>query len=552
MEKILKSRIASFLAVLLIISVCFTAQGSYKAYAAYVGPQILITEIMPMSQSTGDAYEYIELYNNSDQSVDLKDYKLPYQNIDLSVSKVLPPRGIMVVCTASTTTLEAFNAFYGLSLTEDKYMTLPSVGDLLINSGDQRVLISEDDGLVVSRASFDENDFDVKKSITYKYPSSGFDMTLLGTKQVPTPGTIEAAQVPDSGIRVTGITLDKQYITMEVYQTVVLHATVIPATATNKTVLWTSADPSIVSVDTNGVLSSKKDGFTVITAKTEDGGYTASCAVLVSKIPVTGVALDRTNVTLNVGQAVILTPIFSPEDATNQKVTWKSSDSDVAAVDSKGLVKGKSDGTAVITVKTVDGGFTASCTVRVKNDTGIHVTGVTLDKTNATLEIGDVIVLEATVTPYNAVNKNVSWSSSNTAVAKVDQSGVVTALKEGSSLITVKTNDGGYTDSCLVTVKDKTTDNPVIMSLRLNRPFIQLRTGNSHRIVPIIVPGNAKNIKLVWKTSNDDVAMVTPNGWVIGISEGYAVITVSTPDGKYSAECIAYVRNRGRGGWRNW
>ena len=117
-----------------------------------------------------------------------------------------------------------------------------------------------------------------------------------------------------------------------------------------------------------------------------------------------------------------------------------------------GVVTAVGEGTAVITVTTEDGGFTADCTVTVTIDTTVPVEGVSLDKTSLYLtKIGQSAQLTATVEPANATNKNVTWSSSNTDVAVVED-GVVTAVGNGEAIITVTTEDGGKTATCTVTV----------------------------------------------------------------------------------------------------
>ncbi|NLM28067.1 MAG: hypothetical protein GX211_07815 [Clostridiaceae bacterium] len=175
-------------------------------------------------------------------------------------------------------------------------------------------------------------------------------------------------------------------------------------------------------------------------------------SVSVSGIPVTGVSLDKTTLTLSeIGQSKTLTATVEPADATNKNVTWSTSNPSVAVVDN-GVVTAVGEGTAVITVTTEDGGFTADCTVTVTIDTTVPVEGVSLDKTSLYLtKIGQSAQLTATVEPANATNKNVTWSSSNTDVAVVED-GVVTAVGNGEAIITVTTEDGGKTATCTVTV----------------------------------------------------------------------------------------------------
>ena len=169
-------------------------------------------------------------------------------------------------------------------------------------------------------------------------------------------------------------------------------------------------------------------------------------------IHVTSVTLDCNELTLIEGETVTLTATVAPENATNKNVTWSSSDETVATVDQSGKVTAVKAGEATITVKTEDGSKTATCAVTV-NPKVYPVTGVSLDKTTITLTEGDAQTLVATVAPENATNKNVTWSSSDETVATVDQSGKVTAVKAGEATITVKTEDGGKTATCKVTVK---------------------------------------------------------------------------------------------------
>ena len=252
---------------------------------------------------------------------------------------------------------------------------------------------------------------------------------------------------------VTGVTLNKTSTTLTEGDELTLTATVNPDNATNKNVTWSSSDNTVASVS-NGKVTAMKAGKSTITVKTDDGGKTATCEVTVnSKVyPVTGVTLDKTSATLTEGDELTLTATVNPDNATNKNVTWTSSNGTVASV-SNGKVTALKAGKATITVKTDDGGKTATCEVTV-NAKVYPVTGVTLDKTSATLTEGDEITLTATVNPDNATNKNVTWSSSNSSVASVSN-GKVTALKAGKATITVKTDDGGKTATCEVIIMSK-------------------------------------------------------------------------------------------------
>ena len=165
---------------------------------------------------------------------------------------------------------------------------------------------------------------------------------------------------------------------------------------------------------------------------------------------VTSVTLDSTSMTLIEGESQRLTATVSPSNAENKTVIWISSNSSVASV-KDGVVTAIKAGNATITVKTDDGGKTATCEVAV-NTKLYPVESVSLNKTSYEVTEGDEFTLTASVKPDNATNKNVTWSSSNTSVATVTN-GKVTTLKTGTVTITVKTEDGGKTATCEVFVK---------------------------------------------------------------------------------------------------
>jgi sulfatase modifying factor 1 len=167
-------------------------------------------------------------------------------------------------------------------------------------------------------------------------------------------------------------------------------------------------------------------------------------------ISVTGIILNKTSTSILVGGTEQLAATIEPADANNQNVTWSSNDEDVTTVSSSGLVYAVDGGTAIITVTTEDGGFTDGCEVTVI----VPVTGVNLNKSTTTLDVGSSEQLTETITPADATNKNVSWSTSDAGKAIVSASGVVTAvgLDGGSATITAITEDGDFTANCTVTI----------------------------------------------------------------------------------------------------
>ena len=253
-------------------------------------------------------------------------------------------------------------------------------------------------------------------------------------------------------IPVANVTLDKDKLELVEGKNAQITANVLPENATNKNVTWESSNESIVVVDKNGKVTATNPGVATITVTTEDGSKTDTCEVTVKEYtPVEDVTLDKDRLDLIEGQIVQLIATVLPEDATYKNVTWRSKDESVATVDQNGNIKAVSEGTATITVTTEDGWYKSACLVTVTKKI-IPVNSVTLDKNKLEMVEGDATQLIVTVLPENATNKNVTWSSSDSSIATVDQNGNVTAESAGNATITVTTEDGGYTYSCTVQV----------------------------------------------------------------------------------------------------
>ena len=343
---------------------------------------------------------------------------------------------------------------------------------------------------------------------------------------------------PDT-IFVSGIMLDKNELQIVEGATDTLVATISPANAENKNVTWTTSDEKVATVAADGTISALSAGTATITVKTEDGGFTATCAVTVIKktVAVTGISLDKTEAVLVEADTLKLTATIAPADADNKNVAWTSSDEKVATVTVDGTITAVSAGTATITVKTEDGGFTATCTVTVSKKK-IPVTGVSLDKTEAALSQGDTLKLTATITPADADNKNVIWTSSDEKVATVTADGVITAVSAGTVTITVKTEDGNFTASCTVTV----VPDPIpVTGVTLNKQVLYLVEWSSATLKATVTPDDADDKSLIWTSSNSYIAKVDENGKVTAYSPGTATITVTTADGNYTATCTVYV-----------
>lgn len=339
-----------------------------------------------------------------------------------------------------------------------------------------------------------------------------------------------AVTVVKKTIPVSSVTLNKNALALYKGQTETLVATVKPDDATNKTVAWSSTNTDVATVDSNGKVIAVATGSTTISAKA--GEKEATCTVTVT-IPVETVTLNKAELTLILGKEETLVATVKPDDATDKTVAWTSSNTAVAKVDANGKVTSVAVGTATITAKA--GEIKATCTVSVI----IPVESITLDKTSITLEEGESKTIIANVAPNNATNKTVSWISSNTSVATVDQNGKVTAIIEGTATITAKAEEKQAT--CIVTVEKAM---PKITSLSFGGSALYVSSGYSYTLKADVSPADAVG-KFTWKSSNSSRVSVSGNGNTATVtpnsaSTGYTTVTLTDSRSGLSASIRVY------------
>ena len=345
------------------------------------------------------------------------------------------------------------------------------------------------------------------------------------------------------GNKAQRITVDPTSYTMHAGETKTLKATIWPEEAGTGEVTWTSDNTSVATVDSSsGKVTAVSVGTARITAA--HSGQSATCVITVAPIEVKRITLDRTSLNLGLNKTRTLVATVAPSNATDKTVTWTSSDSSIATVSNTGVVRGIAYGTATITA-TSSNGLTATCTVHV---VPTPVEGISLNKTSTTLVVisgtGQTEQLTATITPADAVNKNVTWTSSNPAVATVSSTGLVTAVAKGTATITVTTEDGGYTATCTVKVGvqrtktfttnsstvtgtgDRTlTDAPITVSLDVRNRYtgyLELnRGGMFSSATPISVDADGNTItQIVINLRNNGGTLTPSSGTVANASSG--------------------------------
>ena len=318
----------------------------------------------------------------------------------------------------------------------------------------------------------------------------------------------------------TEVTLDRTEATMIKGETLQLAATLLPADA-DDTLVWTSTDETVATVDTQGNVTALKTGATTVTV-TDIKGHTATCEVTVTN-PVAAVTLDRTEVAMIKGETLKLTARVTPADADDTAVAWTTSDEAVATVDEDGNLTAVATGTATVTVTDAEG-HTVTCAVTVTNP----VIAVTLDRTEAAMLRDETLRLTATVTPEDADDVSVTWSSDNEDVASVDAEGLVTALSTGSAVITAADAEG-HTATCAVSVT-----HPAV-SIVINKTSVTIEKGKSVTLTAFVFPEDADDLTVTWTSSEEAVATVN-DGEITGVEKGTAVVTAADAEG-HSVQC---------------
>lgn len=317
-------------------------------------------------------------------------------------------------------------------------------------------------------------------------------------------------------------------LTVKQYQ---LRATVYPANAVNQSILWTSTDTSKATVNQNGLVTFVKSGTVTIAASSIDNPAAVAYCNVSILVPVASVALDTTAKTMYAGETVKLSYTVLPLNANNNVVTWTSTNTSVATVDTTGKVTAKAAGTAVIFLKSSDGGYSTYCTITVKQ----VATSVTFDVSTLALKTSQYYVIKTKLLPAGSTDTDLTWVSSDTKVATVDNEGKVVAKTPGTCIIMAKTEAGGIA-YCTVTVTQAVT------GLVLNYSEKTIYKGKTFTLEASITPTTATKLDVTWKSSNTKAATVTAKGVVTGVSGGLTVITCMTADGGYAATCIITVK----------
>ncbi len=364
-------------------------------------------------------------------------------------------------------------------------------------------------------------------------------------------------------IGVDSVTISPNVLNLKVGETSSLTYNISPSNADIKSTVWSSSNTGVVSVDKDGKVRAVGIGMANVVIKVvgQDNSEAFDSIVVnvisrytsvdsVTLVDVNNNSLSN-SINLNIGEEVTIKFLLNPSNATLKEANWTNSDSSkVSMKDSVGyaLIKGLEVGSSdiEITVKDYDGNVkTDSVKVNVINSNQpVLVSSIALSPTSVTLNPNGTYKFNVTVSPNNATNKGVIWSSNDTNVVSVDQNGNIKALKEGTAKIRVTAQDGsGKYVEASVTVESSKPTNVLVTGVSLNASTVKMYVGQSYQLIHTIKPSNATNKGVTWSSSNTNVVSVS-NGKIVGKSSGKARITVTTNDGRYSAYTDVTVINR--------
>ena len=333
----------------------------------------------------------------------------------------------------------------------------------------------------------------------------------------------------NSIVKVTSINLNVPKRTLAIGETVQVIPTVLPENATDKAVRYSSSNASVATVDVNGNIKAVGVGTAkILVTSVSNSKVRKQISIVVknNEVKVTSINLNVPKRTLAIGEMVQVIPTVLPENATDKTVRYSSSNASVATVDTNGNIKAVGTGNTKILVTSVSNPKVRKQISIVVKNTNVKVTSLKVSVTKRTLAIGETVQVIPTISPENATNKTLRYSSSNASVATVDEKGIIKAVGTGKTKILV-TSVSNPKVRKQISIAVKST-NVKVTGLKINISKKNFVVGESTQIETIISPENATNKELKYSSSNPDVATVDSNGNIKGKKEGKTTITVTS------------------------
>lgn len=370
---------------------------------------------------------------------------------------------------------------------------------------------------------------------------------------------------PDPNVKVIGVRCLPKEITIGKGEKDTIEALVLPFDATNADVFWSKTsegNPLSVNIKSLGLgvnrceISAKSVGTAYVYVETNDGKYKDTCKItIINKVPVTGLSLNQTSKTLNVGETFQLTPVFTPSNATNQNVYWMMDNDSVATIEN-GLVTAIQEGAVTITCVSEDGNYEATCAITVTNEEPPVVEPITV-RLKASSATGWSKVnlyywadgITSPAWPGITINKDADGWYSHTFDASVASVNIIwndgnnqTVDIMGVTESTCYSLNSTFGKTISVTIVECQAAATVsVTGVSLNKKTLQMVIGNTATVTASVLPANASNKSVTWTSSNTATATVSSTGTISAKADGVTTITCKTVDGNFTAECYVVV-----------
>lgn len=333
----------------------------------------------------------------------------------------------------------------------------------------------------------------------------------------------------------TGVEISTSSAHLYVGEYLNLTAQTLPLSTTDGKIAWSVSNNKIVECDANGRVKALAEGVADVIATSADGNYTAKCTVTVETWHnVESVTLDKELLTLYRGDSYTLTATILPDNATDKRMEWSSTNNEVATVDADGLIEAVGYGTTTITATNIaDKAMKATCEVTVYE----HCTGIELSATSVELMVGKTFVLTAHTLPLATTDGAIEWSVSDDNIIRRSDNGTIEALAEGVAEVIAKTVDGGHTAKCIITVKTI----PVAERVVLSDDSLVLYVNDSHTLTAVVHPEEAVDKALTWLNDSEAVINLV-EGEIRAVGAGKAnVIAYVTTNNAAADTCSVVV-----------
>lgn len=309
----------------------------------------------------------------------------------------------------------------------------------------------------------------------------------------------------------------------------------------NADIEWVSADPSIATVDQNGLVRGISYGTVKILAKythTDGSSYYDDCEVIVAEgnkdVKIVNVRFPDGEVLMSVGSTYIVPVLIEPTNGYKTNVAYSSNNANVASIDQSGSIKALKEGSTTIKINVNNGEFTDTITVNVTSGNVnpqilISPKNISFNETEKTLTVGDSYQVIYNIYPQNSTPTSYEWTSSNSSVASVNN-GYVTALKSGKTEIVLKSKYNNAYGKLILTVVDKKVEPQAVMIS--SQSVLNLKVGETSQILASIIPNNATDQTINYNSNNINIATVDNKGLITAVGEGQTIITLSTNNGK--------------------